>query len=460
MTLELNKYFERCYVVTLQRRPDRYRDFCARIRKGWPFVAPERWRAVDGHLVPHPKHWKMGGGAWGCFRSHLGIIERCLNENVRSVLLLEDDALPCEDFTGRVSAFLEKVPADWGMIYLGGQFLKAKQGHAPEQLNDQVVRPYNVNRTHAFALSREGMRVVYRHLCRNDWHWKHHIDHHLGRLHQSRTLPVYCPTQWLVGQASGQSNISGKNAEDRFWQPTVPFKRAADQDPTTSSNNTPFVAIVGLHSSGSSVIAGVCHHLGVHLGNRLGGFYGKDPDRACGFEADGLAKLCEKSARFPRTKIKHPSDALAKLRTWIYWRQKEASVKGTIAGGKYPHLCRMGEALEKICGNGLLVIDCDRPLDDSIASLQRRQQRQASPPPVSDEAAERVQRWLWDGKQELLRSVPPERQLKVSYEAVLADPRAEAERIAAFLKLAVSQEQFDKAASCVDPSKQHIGASA
>ena len=33
-----------------------------------------------------------------------------------------------------------------------------------------------------------------------------------------------------------------------------------------------------------------CRHLGAHMGHKLGGHYGRDPQTACGFEADKLAR--------------------------------------------------------------------------------------------------------------------------------------------------------------------------
>lgn len=40
----------------------------------------------------------------------------------------------------------------------------------------------------------------------------------------------------------------------------------------------------------------VMHHLGVHMGNELGGY-----EATGGGEAIGLAQLCEKAMRFPKT---------------------------------------------------------------------------------------------------------------------------------------------------------------
>ena len=120
----LKDSFEEVYCVTLDRRPDRWDQFMERVQSaGWPFQEIQKFQAVDGKLCKPPAYWTQGGGAWGCYRSHLRILEDCLNRGVKSVLFLEDDALPCEDFPAKAEKFLRHLPEDWGMIYLGGQHL-------------------------------------------------------------------------------------------------------------------------------------------------------------------------------------------------------------------------------------------------------------------------------------------------------------------------------------------------
>jgi hypothetical protein len=98
-----------------------------------------------------------------------------------------------------------------------------------------------------------------------------------------------------------------------------------------------------------------------------------------------------------------------------------------------------------------LVLDCDRPLEDSIASLQRREKKRSS------EKIEAVQQWLWDGKQQLLAAIPSERKLSVSYKSLLASPVEEVARITTFLGVTPTQAQIDAAIAYVKPVLQHVG---
>jgi hypothetical protein len=213
----------------------------------------------------------------------------------------------------------------------------------------------------------------------------------------------------------------------------------------TQQSDVAFVAVIGLHRSGSSCLAGVLHHLGVHLGDELGGY-----EPTGGFEAVGLASLCEAAYPFPDTEPALPHDeVVARLRRHVTHVRSSASQQGKqMAGGKYPHLCRMGAALREACGDQLRVVHIERPLDESIASLQERSRHATGWLRIDDAQAERVQRWLWEGKHDLLRQVP---HLTVSFAGLAADPGREIKRIVAWLDLTPSEDAVARAVEHVRP---------
>lgn len=437
--------------MNLDRRQDRWSQFIKRLPESLPFPMPRRFSAIDGKKCPPPDWWKQGGGAWGCYRSHLSIIEECLLEGIERVLLLEDDALLCDDFNRRFHAFIDRVPPNWEMLYLGGQHL-GMRAHPPLRVNDMVYRPWNVNRTHAFALRGAGLRKIYKWLnATNEWRNRHHIDHHLGRLHQRRNMPIYCPKQWLIAQGENLSNIAGKKFPTRFWNARLGNKPDLAALPA-SSQLAGFVAVIGLHRSGSSCVATILHKLGVHMGNKLGGY-----EKSGGGEAAGLAAICEAAAKFPSRAIKTAPLLLdERLRKWIGDRRREAAAKGTMAGGKYPHLCAMLPELTAICGSNLKVIHCDRPLEDSVASLCRRSAEAGKGwLHVSDADSRAVQQWL---QAEKTKWLPRMDHLTVAYRDLLAAPAVQVSRIVEYLGLSVTQEQIEAAIAHVDPAQCHIHA--
>ena len=105
--------FERCVCVSLSRRQDRWKRFTEGIPNGWPFPSVERYEAIDGRLCKAPDWWTAGNPAWGCYRSHLRILEECINTGVESCLFLEDDAVFNDGFVEQAQLFLDNLPKDW-----------------------------------------------------------------------------------------------------------------------------------------------------------------------------------------------------------------------------------------------------------------------------------------------------------------------------------------------------------
>lgn len=57
-------------------------------------------------------------GIEGCYRSHLKVLEQA-DRWQSPLLIIEDDAIPCEDFVNRLALFLKQLPTDWDIFMLG-----------------------------------------------------------------------------------------------------------------------------------------------------------------------------------------------------------------------------------------------------------------------------------------------------------------------------------------------------
>ena len=229
--------FDWVVCINLERRPDRWRTFLQRLPSDWPFMRPERMPAVDGsrlepppwfarpdsHANHPPKKWHSARhGPWGCMRSHMRIWEETLSTGKNNVLVLEDDAMFRLAFSAHACEFLANVPDDWDQIYFGGQHLEADR-LPPVVVNDHVLRGQNVNRTHCYAIRPRMMGAAYTMLntpwdanTPNQWH----VDHRLGEMHKTGRWNVYCPRQWLVGQAGGRSDVFDRPYKEhpRWWK--------------------------------------------------------------------------------------------------------------------------------------------------------------------------------------------------------------------------------------------------
>lgn len=146
-----------------------------------------------------------------------------------------------------------------------------------------------------------------------------------------------------------------------------------------------FVAVAGLYCSGSTEVVHALQAIGVNMGDHL-----------VNGEAVGLAKICDSVAKFPLTTVSKPGKAISQLRPWV--SSRFARCDGHV-GGKHPTLCALGRALHRAAGNRLRVINCDRPLADSIDAMQ------AEGGWGTADECEAVQRWLWDSKCELINNL-------------------------------------------------------
>lgn len=439
----LYDFFDRVVVVNLDRRPDRMDRLHRHLAEvGWPFRYPERFSAIDGSFVKPPKWWGAGAPAWGCLQSHLHIIERALMEQISRLLILEDDVFFEQGFMENVARFIDALPKNWQQIYLGGQHLCQRE-HPPVQINEEVIKPYNVNRTHAFALHRRGMLPVYRWLTdyvKHSEHPGHHVDHRLGQLHSTEDFHVYAPTRWIAGQFQSLSNITGRVTGTRIWN-GHPIKRKTE----------PLVAVLGVHRSGSSCLAGVLHKLGVFMGNQLG-----DKESTGNYEAQELSELCEAAYPFPSFELQIESDQLeSKFSSYIQRLQRDARSHNQLAGGESPHFCLMGDLLKKVAGEHLKVIHINRPLEESIESLKTHSHNESGILAASDEACERLQRELWKHKNKFLQT---QDHLTVDFHSLLADPESVVSEIIEYLKILPTQKQRAAAVAHVRPElRKHFG---
>lgn len=208
---ELYKAFDRVVLINLKRRPDRLLSLRNELsEKGWPFAQPQVFEAVDGSLVPTPDGWLSGAGAWGCMASHRRVLEQAISDGVKSLLVLEDDACIRHSFSQDVARFLSAVPDDWDQLMLGGQHIGNTQ-----QVSDGVVRCFNCQRTHAYAIRGKMLRDLYALWCspKSD----RHCDHLMGPM-QSR-YKVYASSPFLFGQTRSHSDITNSVNPTKFWQP-------------------------------------------------------------------------------------------------------------------------------------------------------------------------------------------------------------------------------------------------
>jgi hypothetical protein len=196
-------------VINLARRPERLARFSSRLQTNWPFAMPQRFEAVEGSNQVLPSTWKKGAGAWGCQQSHRAVLDSAIADGVSSLLVLEDDAFPVDDFARQAELFLSRVPDDWNCLMLGAEHLLPPIPVAPG-----VVRCVASIRCHAYALRGPLMPML-------SVFWQCNKTDHCDLVLSSLIThyKTYAPDPLLFGQEAGWSDITPGDEPLRFFSP-------------------------------------------------------------------------------------------------------------------------------------------------------------------------------------------------------------------------------------------------
>lgn len=421
--------FDRMVCINLDSRQDRWKVFKSGLPKS--LLDVQRMPAVTGGGAPAAfVNASRSAGAWGCLQSHLQILKHALDNNLQCVLVMEDDAICCEGFDEKCKAYLAAVPDGDALIYLGGQHLQLDT-RRPTTVNSEVVKPYNVNRTHAMIWRGQSvMRFAYSHL--QNWERfpsKNHLDHRLGEYIAAGKLLAYAPAkEWLVGQRADKSDVSRREFnETRFWNPSAAQK---------------LVLVVGLHRSGSSALAGALHRLGVWMGSDFVGC--EQPES--GHEERSIRNACEAACRYPRTVLKHSYEQ--ELLRAVDKHIARKPEKFPVAGIKYPHLCAVASSILDAFPHAVIV-HADRLLGESVASLIRRDGHRHEPAKIIAH-----QEWLNESKLRTLAAYKNRVAATVTFDELVQDPGYTLSWLSAQLWLAASTERFAEAVAWINPGKR------
>ena len=428
----LSDSFEKVFVINLARRPDRLNTFYERLPIDWPFRAPERFDAIDGSRTPFPRWWKEKQGAWGCYKTHLRLLEECLNRDIQSVLIMEDDAICCDGFLQKTRSFFENLPDDWNFVYLGGQHLQ-ETVRLPREINEWVYRSFNVNRMHAYGLrGREIMESIYTYLHDYaSWTVPHHVDHYLGELQKTLGTGLYVPRDWLVVQAEGESDITGRFEDQKRFP-------GAEELIHPEIGQTG-IAILGDWFGGINLLAGVLHCLGINLGADMK--FRHSPEHAVTFEDARLTEIFHHTYAPHWLTEKLPyEDRVNHLRYWA-GIQCRAKPEEKYFCAKHPHLSLLGREMMEAWPEPLFLV-VERPPDESLQTMSR------SRDPWNLETFQRAVHILRQERETFLSKDRP-RFLRISYNKLKAFPESEVRSICGFLELDPVSTQFERAVEMI-----------
>ena len=105
--MKVNDYFDKVVVINLDRRTDRMEKLVPQLEELG--IQYERFSAIDA------KELNIEGYIAGTM-SHVAVWKKYLGQKV---LILEDDALFCDNFNEKFTEVMQTLPSDWDIFYLG-----------------------------------------------------------------------------------------------------------------------------------------------------------------------------------------------------------------------------------------------------------------------------------------------------------------------------------------------------
>jgi hypothetical protein len=202
----------RCFVISLERTPDRLDAFKNRFPAVWPFPDVETLPAVDGLKEPVRAGWIAGGPAFGLCLTWVRLLERLIADGVdKPVMVLEDD---CEFAASSVALqdFVASIPDDADLAFVGGQHFQP-----PSFVLPGVERVAEAGRTHCMIVFPRYFKPLldfFTSGCQD------HIDHCFQGAAKHHNY--YSASPFLAIQTANFSTIRYRFEPSRSWDNRVP----------------------------------------------------------------------------------------------------------------------------------------------------------------------------------------------------------------------------------------------
>ena len=130
-----------------------------KIDSPYQFKEASWWKLPDNPKEPNNDWWSrnLTPGEIGCTLSHYSIIEGAYNSGYENVLILEEDFKVMDHYEKFPEFELNHLNDDYSICYLGRSALDKDN---EEVINEAIVRCGYTFNTHAYVISRKGMKEI------------------------------------------------------------------------------------------------------------------------------------------------------------------------------------------------------------------------------------------------------------------------------------------------------------
>lgn len=197
----------RVYVINVDTEVTRLQNF----EKTYPKCLPEYtvWKAKTGKDVEKPDWWKSSANRWSLVQNFIDILSTDTDEDI---LIFEDDCTFTEGFEEEYNAFLNEVPEDWDMLYLGAYHVAP-----PIQVSPNVLRLRDSICGHAIIYRNRIKQELIKYYQEPKWGCRHMPDQRRAQVVASGKFKAYSPLINICGQSASYSILAGSERKARWY---------------------------------------------------------------------------------------------------------------------------------------------------------------------------------------------------------------------------------------------------
>ena len=207
----MDDLFSKVVIINLKGQDERLQQAAEQLRKTGTHKF-ERLDAVDGReLTAAERKTKCTAycramctpSMIGCFLSHRKAWQKCVDEGLPSILVLEDDVLFTDDAAAGARAAMREMPPSFDVALLGCFTCDQKETtledasiarmlyphRKPTQVSEHLWAPAMIFGMHAYAVSQAGARKMLRLMPRASNHVDWELSRHLDVLHAYALKP-------------------------------------------------------------------------------------------------------------------------------------------------------------------------------------------------------------------------------------------------------------------------------
>jgi len=259
------KIIDSTYVINLKGRTDRW-DAVQTAFKNTGLTL-KRWDAVNGRELSEEYIRSVttdvcnvvcSPAMIGCWLSHYTLWKYVVDNKLNNVLVLEDDALPVDNFREKLNEYWKGVPDNWDIIFFGCSGSCDNYPNYPfatkllygdnKRISDHIIVPSFPLLTHAYMLSYNGAKKL-----TEDESLKkvnYHIDFQMAKYlfnKDDKNINMYAFTPYLIYQDNTSPSDNTNDAHYVITKLTEGMYASEQISlPTLFSTNSCYIRPIGV----------------------------------------------------------------------------------------------------------------------------------------------------------------------------------------------------------------------